>query len=104
MINTGMNRLVVAAAVFACGLAVCAMPTKDELVQAQKLVEDLTADDVRAMKSGAKKPGEVAAAQLALADEAETEAGKYLLLQGAFKLYARSADYDAAADALARMR
>ena len=38
-----------------------AMPTKDELIQTQKIVEDLTADDVRAMKSGAKKPGEVAA-------------------------------------------
>ncbi len=101
---TGMNRLVAVAIAFACGLATLAMPTKDELIQAQKIVEDLTADDVRALKSGAKKPGEVAAAQLALADEAETEAGKYLLLQGAFKLYARSADYDAAADALARMR
>ena len=104
MKNTGMNRLVVVAAVFACGLAACGMPTKEELVQAQALVADLTADDVRAMKSGAKKPGEVAAAQVALADEAETEAGKYLLLQGAFRLYSRSADYDAAADVLVRMR
>ena len=98
------NRLAVAAAAVMCGLAALAMPTRDELIQAQKIVEDLTADDVRALKTGAKKAGEVAAAQLALADEAETEAGKYLLLQGAFKLYARSADYDAAADALARMR
>ena len=98
------NRLAVAAAAVMCGLAALAMPTRDELVQAQKIVEDLTADDVRALKTGAKKAGEVAAAQLALADEAETEAGKYLLLQGAFKLYARSADYDAAAGALARMR
>ena len=98
------NRLAVAVAAVMCGLAALAMPTRDELVQAQKLVQDLTADDVRALKAGTKKAGEVAAAQLALADEAETEAGKYLLLQGAFKLYARSADYDAAADALARMR
>ena len=98
------NRLAVAAAAVMCGLAALAMPTRDELIQAQKIVEDLTADDVRALKTGAKKAGEVAAAQLALADEAETEAGKYLLLQGAFKLYARSADYDAAAGALARMR
>ena len=104
MKKTSMNRLVVVATVFACGLVAHAMPTKEELVQAQALVADLTADDVRALKSGKKKPGEVAAAQLALADEAETEAGKYLLLQGAFRLYARSADYDAAADVLARMR
>ena len=104
MRKTRMNRLVAAAIAFACGLAAWAMPTKEELMQAQELVKDLTADDVRALKSGAKKPGEVAAAQVALADEAETEAGKYLLLQGAFRLYSRSADYDAAADVLARMR
>ena len=70
-----------------------AMPTKEELLQAQKLVVDLTADDLRAMKSGAKKPAEVAAAQVELAGEAETEAGKYLLLQGAFKLYARCGEF-----------
>ena len=104
MKKKGMNQLVVAAIAFACGLAAWAMPTKEELVQAQELVKDLTADDVRALKSGAKKPEEVAAAQVALADEAETEAGKYLLLQGAFRLYSRSADYDAAADVLVRMR
>ena len=104
MRKTCMNRLVAVAIAFACCLAAWAMPTKEELMQAQELVKDLTADDVRALKSGAKKPGEVAAAQVALADEAETEAGKYLLLQGAFRLYSRSADYDAAADVLARMR
>ena len=104
MKKSKMNRLLIAGAFFACALAAYAMPTKDELTQAQALVADLTADDVRAMKSGTKKPGEVAAAQLALVDEAETEAGKYLLLQGAFRLYARSTDYDAAADVLARMR
>ena len=104
MMKAGKSSLAVATVAFACGLAAFAMPTKEELVQAQKLVQDLTADDVRALNAGTKKPGEVAAAQLAMADDAETEAGKYLLLQGAFKLYARSADYDAAADALARMR
>jgi formylglycine-generating enzyme required for sulfatase activity len=104
MNKTGMKRLAIATLTFACAFMASAMPTKEDLVQAQALVADLTADDVRAMKSGAKKPGEVAAAQVALAGEAETEAGKYLLLQGAFRLYARSADYDAAADVLARMR
>jgi len=104
MMKVRNSRLAIATIAFACGLAAFAMPTKDELVQAQKLLDDLTADDVRALNAGTKKPGEVAAAQMALAGEAETEAGKYLLLQGAFKLYARSADYDAAADALARMR
>ncbi len=99
-----LRRLAVTAALAYGAFAAWAMPTKTELAQAQQLVQDLTAEDLRAMKAGTKKPGEVAAAQLAFADEAETEAGKYLLLQGAFKLYARSADYDAAADVLMRMR
>ena len=89
-----------------CALAatVCAMPTKDELAQAQRLVNDLTADDLRALKAKEKTPGDVAGTHLALAEKAETEAGKYLLLQGAFRLYARSGDYDAAASTLQRMR
>ena len=99
-----LRRLALTAALAYGVSAVWAMPTKTELAQAQQLVQDLTAEDLRAMKAGTKKPGEVAAAQLALAGEAETEAGKYLLLQGAFKLYARAADYDAAAGVLARMR
>ena len=88
-----LRRLAVTAALAYGAFAAWAMPTKTELAQAQQLVQDLTAEDLRAMKAGTKKPGEVAAAQLAFADEAETEAGKYLLLQGAFKLYARAADY-----------
>ena len=99
-----MKKLMIAMVALAAAAHVLAMPTKEELAQAQQLVNDLTADDLRALKAKEKTPGEVAAAQLALAGEAETEAGKYLLLQGAFKLYARAADYDAAADVLARMR
>ena len=83
---------------------VCAMPTKQQLAQAQPLVNDLTASDLRALKAKEKTPGDVAAAHLDLADKADTEAGKYLLLQGAFRLYARSGDYDAAAATLQRMR
>jgi len=104
MKKTGMNSLIVAAVAFACGLALHAMPTKEELAQAQSLVNDLTAADLRALRSKEKTPSDVAAAHLALADKAETEAGKYLLLQGAFRLYARSGDYDSAASALQRMR
>jgi len=104
MKKTEMNRLIVAAIAFACGLASYAMPTKEALSQVQPLVNDLTASDLRALRSKEKTPGDVAAAHIALADKAETEAGKYLLLQGAFRLYARSGDYDAAATALQRMR
>ena len=88
----------------ALAATVCAMPTRQQLLQAQPLVNDLTADDLRALKAKEKTPGDVAAAHLDLADKAETEAGKYLLLQGAFRLYARSGDYESAASTLMRMR
>ena len=81
-----------------------AMPTKKELAAAQPIVADLTAEDLRALKAKEKTPADVAAAHVALAGKADTEAGKYLLLQGAFRLYARGGDYDAAADVLQRMR
>ena len=97
-------RLLAAGFVMLAAFGAWAMPTREELVQAQKIVEDLTADNLRALKAGSKTADEVAAAQLALADEAETEAGKYLLLQGTFRLYARTKNYDAAGDVLARLR
>ena len=81
-----------------------AMPTKRQLMEASRLVQELTADDLRDLKAKKKTAGDVAAGHLALADKAETEAGKYLLLQGAFRLYARSGDYDSAAATLLRMR
>ena len=49
-----MKRLAIATLTFACAFMASSMPTKDELVQAQKLVEDLTADDVRALNAGTK--------------------------------------------------
>ena len=42
-----MNQLVVAMIAFACAFATYAMPTKTELAQAQQLVQDLTAEDLR---------------------------------------------------------
>ena len=81
-----------------------AMPTKQQLAEAQQIVKDLTAADIRALNAKEKTAAAVAATHLALADKADTEAGKYLLLQGAFRLYARSGDYDAAAAVLQRMR
>lgn len=104
MKNTAMARRLVAGMTLAIAATAGAMPTKQELAEAQAFVQDLTADDMRALKAKEKKPGDVAAAHLALADKAETEAGKYLLLQGAFRLYARGGDYDSAAAVLQRMR
>ena len=89
---------------FALAASAWAMPTKRQLMEASRLVQELTADDLRDLKAKKKTAGDVAAGHLALADKAETEAGKYLLLQGAFRIYARSGDYDSAAATLLRMR
>lgn len=104
MKNTAMARRLVAGMTLAIAATAGAMPTKQELAEALPFVQDLTADDMRALKAKEKEPGAVAAAHLALADKAETEAGKYLLLQGAFRLYARGGDYDSAAAVLQRIR
>ena len=97
-------KIAAAAALATVALAATAMPTKRQLAEAQQIVKDLTSDDISALKSKQKTPGEVAAKHLELAAKADTEAGKYLLLQGAFRLYARGGDYDAAADVLQRMK
>lgn len=97
-------KIAVSAALAAAALAATAMPTKRQLAEAQQIVKDLTADDLRALEAKQKTPGEVAAKHLDLAAKADTEAGKYLLLQGAFRLYARGGDYEAAADVLQRMK
>ena len=97
-----MKRIVLALGVFGAVAAV-AMPTRQELVAAQKAVKAATVEDVMALKAGERKPGDVAAAHVALAEQAATEAEAYLLLQGAFGLYAKAKAYDAAADVLEKM-
>ena len=104
MKNVAMAKRLVAGMALLLAATAGAMPTKQELAEAQAFVQDLTADDMRALKAKEKKPGAVAAAHLELAGKAETEAGKYLLFQGAFRLYARGGDYDSAATVLQRMR
>ncbi len=95
-------------AALACALTVatlaCAMPTKRELAEAQRAVSKRAAAELRAFVVGEKGPDETSAALLVLADGAATEAERYLLLQGAFKIAARHGDSDLAADILKRMR
>lgn len=80
-----------------------AMPTRDELKDAQEMVRDVTAPDIRAFKNGSKKAVEVAAVHMDLAAKSSDDAEKYLLLQGAFNFYVKAGDYDAAAGALEKM-
>ena len=104
MKNTAMARRLVAGMALALAATAGAMPTKQELAEAQPIVQDLVAEDMRALKAKEKSVIAVAAEHLKLADKAETEAGKYLFLQGAFRLYARNGDYESAAAVLQRLR
>lgn len=98
-----MKRLVAMMAVAGAAVASSAMPTKAELQKAQAMVNDVTAVDVKALKAKTKTPAEVAAKHMELAGQAGNEAEKYILLQGAFKLYAKAGDYEGAANALGTM-
>lgn len=98
-----MKRLVAMVVAAGAALAAVAMPTKAELQKAQAMVNDVTAADVAALKAKSKTSAEVAAKHLELAGQAGNEAEKYLLLQGAFKLYAKAGDYESAANALGTM-
>ncbi len=90
-----------------CALAAavaCAMPSKRELAEAQRAVAKRASAELRAFVTGEKSADETSAALLVLADGAATEAERYLLLQGAFKMAARHGDSGLTADILKRMR
>ena len=98
-----MKRLVSMVVAAGAAVAAVAMPTKAALQKAQKMVSDVTAADVKALRVKSKTPAEVAAKHMELAGQAGNEAEKYVLLQGAFKLYAKAGDYEGAANALGMM-
>lgn len=85
-------------------LAAVAMPTTAELQKAQAVVSGVTATDVAALKTKTKTPAEVAARHMELAKQTRNEAEKYLLLQGAFLLYAKGGDYANVAKVSATMQ
>ena len=99
-----MKRLVLMVMAAGTTLAGTAMPTKAELRKAQEMVSDVTAADVAALKAKSKTPAEVAAKHMELAGQAGSEAEKYLLLQAAFKLYAKAGDYDSAANVIEKLQ
>ena len=63
-------KIAATAALAAAALAATAMPTKRQLAEAQQIVKNLTADDLRALKTKQKTAGEVAAKHLDLAAKA----------------------------------
>ena len=77
-----------------------AMPTQEETKRVEPLVMDLMRDDQAALKSGKKTRAEVAESAMELADQAESEAAKLLLMKGAFNLYVRAGEFDKAIETL----
>ena len=81
-----------------------AMPTQEETKKVEPLVMDLMRADQDALKSGKKTRVEVAESAMKLADKAESEAAKLLLMKGAFNLYVRAGEFDKAIETLQTMQ
>ena len=77
-----------------------AMPTPEQTKKVEPLVMDLMRDDQAALKSGKKTRVEVAESAMELAEKAESEAAKLLLMKGAFNLYVRAGEFDKAIETL----
>ncbi len=77
--------------------AVLAMPTKEDMAEAQSIVNELMKDHVDANKKGKESNVAVGDAAMALAKDAQGEAAKLLLLKGAVTYYARGKEYEKAA-------
>ena len=97
--STGFRRFVVTAVAVAASM-VWAMPTKEEIRQVQPLVNELMSEHVKAYKSGKKSAKEVGDAAEDLANQAEQEAAKIVLIKGAVYYYSIAKEFDKAADIL----
>ena len=75
-------------------LAALAMPTKEDMAEAQSIVNELMKDHVAANKKGKESNVAVGDAAMALAKDAQGDAAKLLLLKGAVTYYARGKEYE----------
>ena len=87
-------------AVACAAIQLTAMPTEEETKLAEPVVKKLLAAERAAYKSGNKTCSEVAAAAMKLADEADTDAAKLLLMKGAFTLYVQDGNLEKAAETM----
>ena len=88
----------------AAASSLAAMPTKQELKQVEGLVQELMRPEAEAMKAGKKNRADVAKAAVVLAEKAESDAAKLLLLKGSFTLYVGHGAFDEAIDVLRTIR
>ena len=88
--------MMVAMAAACVAIQLAAMPTAEETRRAEPVVKRMLAQERAALESGKKTRSEVAAAAMKLADEADTDAAKLLLMKGAFVLYVRDGNLEKA--------
>ena len=81
-----------------------AMPDKDEIKRVQPMVLELMSPHEKNFDAKKETAKEVGDAAVGLAEKAEGEAAKYILLKGAIHYYALAKEYDLAADALESIR
>lgn len=88
----------------AVAMSLAAMPTKQELKQVEGLVQELMRPELEAMKAGKKNRADVAQAAIALAEKAESDAAKMLLLKGSFTFYVGHGAFDEAIGVLKTLK
>ena len=88
----------------AVALPLLAMPTKQELKQAEGLVQELMRTERNAFRTGDETRAAVAKAAIARAEKAESDAAKMLLFKGAFTLYVRQGAIDEAVGTLRTLK
>lgn len=91
-------------ALAAVALPLLAMPTKQELKQAEGIVQELMRTERDAFRTGDETRADVAKAAIARAEKAESDAAKMLLLKGAFTLYVRQGALDEAVGTLKTLK
>lgn len=98
-----INRMITLMVALAA-INVLSMPTAQEITKAQPMVQELMADAMADVNAKKKSSAEAAEVSIRLAANAESEAAKYLLLRGAFLLYARAGEFVKAGDAIDLLR
>ena len=88
----------------AIAIPLMAMPTKQELKKVEGLVQELMRPELDEFKAGKKTRADVAQAAIALAERAESDAAKMLLLKGSFTLYVGHGAFAEAVDVLKTLK
>lgn len=88
----------------AIATSLTAMPTKQELKQVEGLVQELMRPELDAFKAGKKTREGVAKSAISLAEKAESDAAKMLLLKGSFTFYVGHGAFDEAIGVLKTLK